>query len=189
MTPLVTRNLRLRNWKESDRELFHRINSDDRVMAFFPFRRDRAESDAVMDRIAAGIDRDGFGFAAAELVETGEPIGIVGIQKTNLEPMLPIGTVEVGWRLAPEFWGRGYATEAAGAWLDRGFDALRLDEIVSLAVWNNERSTAVMKRLGMRADPASDFDLPALDERHAHLRRHVLFRLARDEWRAWQSGG
>ena len=55
MRPLRTERLILRNWEERDRELFHRINSDDRVMEFFPFRRDRAQADAVMDRMRDDI--------------------------------------------------------------------------------------------------------------------------------------
>ena len=72
MTPLRTPRLVLRNWEERDRDLFHRVNSDDQVMEFFPFRRDRATSDAVMDRMRAEIDADGYGWTAAEIADTGE---------------------------------------------------------------------------------------------------------------------
>jgi len=186
MTPMTTPRLLLRNWIDSDRELFHRINADETVMAFFPFRRDAAEADALMEHLAEGIARDGYGFAAAELRSTGECIGFVGIQEAHLPPILPAGTVEIGWRLAPEFWGRGLVTEAAEAWLAFGFETRGLEEIVSFAVWNNDRSTAVMKRLGMQADPARDFDLPGLADRHAALRRHVLYALRRQDWLARQ---
>ena len=113
MTPIRTKRLILRDWRESDRALFHRINSDERVMEFFPFRRDRAQSDAKMDELQAIIDRDGYGFAAVEIAETGECAGFAGITGTDHIPSLPEGMVEIGWRLAPEFWGRGVATEAA----------------------------------------------------------------------------
>ncbi|PDQ19185.1 GNAT family N-acetyltransferase [Mesorhizobium sanjuanii] len=184
MRPIHTERLILRNWEERDRELFHRINSDERVMEFFPFRRDRAQADAKMDELRAVIDRDGFGFAAAEIAATGQCIGFVGITRTDHLPFLPAGTVEIGWRLAPEFWGHGYVTEAAEAWLAHGFETLDLDEIVSFAVKDNRRSTAVMERLGMSADPASDFDHPGIPDSHPALKRHVFYRLSHDNWLA-----
>ena len=97
------------------------------------------------------------------------------------------GTIEIGWRLAPEYWGKGYVTEAAQAWTDFGFEALSLDEIVSFAVWNNVRSTAVMERLGMLRDTSGDFDHPNVPGTHPHLRRHVLYRLSKRDWRARNS--
>ncbi|RWH76153.1 MAG: N-acetyltransferase [Mesorhizobium sp.] len=184
MTPIRTERLILRNWEDRDRELFYRINSDERVMEFFPFRRDRAQADAKMDELRAVIDRDGFGFAAAEIAVTGHCIGFVGITRTDHLPFLPAGTVEIGWRLAPEFWGHGYVTEAAEAWLAYGFETLGLEEIVSFAVRDNSRSTAVMERLGMIADPASDFDHPGIPDSHAMLKRHVFYRLTGKDWQA-----
>jgi RimJ/RimL family protein N-acetyltransferase len=182
--PIRTQRLILRNWEERDRELFHRINSDERVMEFFPFRRDRAQADAKMDEIRGDIERNGFGFAAAEIAGTGQCIGFVGITRTDHLPFLPQGTVEIGWRLAPEFWGNGYVVEAAQAWLAFGFETLALDEIVSFAVEANHRSTAVMRRIGMTADPARDFDHPGIPESHPQLRRHVFYRLSRSAWLA-----
>lgn len=182
MKPIHTERLILRNWEERDRELYHRINSDDTVMEFFAVRRNRAESDEILDRVRDTIDRDGFGWTAAEIAETGECIGFVGINRTDLDPFIPKGTLEIGWRLAPEYWGKGYVTEASGALLAYAFDVVGDDEIVSFAVWNNHRSTAVMQRLGMRHDPAGDFDHPRVPDTHAHLKRHALYRLTRSEW-------
>ena len=113
MNPIRTERLILRNWQERDRDLFHRINSDEQVMEFFGMRRARAESDALFDKLRGNVERDGFGFAAAEIASTGECIGFVGILRTDLEPFIPQGTLEIGWRLAPEYWGKGYVTEAA----------------------------------------------------------------------------
>ncbi|TIT66600.1 MAG: GNAT family N-acetyltransferase [Mesorhizobium sp.] len=184
MKPIRTERLILRNWEERDRALFHRINSDERVMEFFPFRRDRATADAKMDEFRAAIDRDGIGFAAAEIVATGECIGFVGITGTDHLDFLPASMIEIGWRLAPEFWGKGYVTEAAEAWLTYGFETLALDEIVSFAVADNRRSTAVMERLGMTSDPSADFDHPDIPGSHPALKRHVFYRLPRQDWQA-----
>ncbi|ESZ33479.1 MULTISPECIES: GNAT family N-acetyltransferase [unclassified Mesorhizobium] len=184
MKPMRTERLILRNWEDRDRELFHRINSDERVMEFFPFRRDRAETDAKMDEFRGWIAEDGFGFAAAEIAATGECIGFVGLLKTDHVPSLPSDTIEIGWRLAPEFWRKGYVTEASEAWLAFGFETLDRDEIVSFAVAANRRSTAVMERLGMTPDPARDFDHPSIPDSHPHLKRHVLYKLSRTDWQA-----
>jgi RimJ/RimL family protein N-acetyltransferase len=182
MKPIRTERLILRNWEERDRALFHRINSDDQVLEFFPFRRSRAEADAKLDQFRAEIENDGFGWTAAEIAATGECIGFVGLHQTEHMPFLPEGTVEIGWRLAPEFWGKGYVSEAATTWLDFGFETLGLDEIVSFAVWNNNRSTAVMRRIGMSADPTRDFDHPGVLDSHPQLKRHVFYRLSKAQW-------
>lgn len=181
----ASERLSFRNWQDSDRTLFHLINSDDRVMEFFPFRRTRAETDAKMDEFAAAIDKDGFGFTPAVVKTTGEPIGFIGITDADhMEPHLPRGTIQICWRLAPQFWGMGYATEGANAWLRFGFEQLGLDEIVSFAVWNNTASLTVMQRIGMRPAPEKDFDDP--QPNHPHLERTVVYRLTREDWRDQQ---
>jgi len=180
--PLVTPRLIIRNWEERDRDLFFLINSDDRVMEFFPFRRDRAQSDQLLDLLRNEIDEYGFGLAALELRESGQCIGFCGLRHADIGPVLPPHAVEIGWRLAPQHWGRGYVTEAAGRWLEEGFGPVGLSEIVSFAVWNNRRSTAVMERIGMHRDPAGDFDHPRVPDTHAALRRHVLYWLTKADW-------
>lgn len=183
MKPIRTERLILRQWEERDRPFFHRINSDDRVMRFFPVRRDRVTSDAMMDGFVAGIERHGFGFAAAEIAESGETIGFIGLEHCDVSgPFVPENSVEVGWRLAPEFWGKGYASEGANAWLDFGFKTAQLEEIFSFAVWNNEPSTAVMRRIGMEKVTGGEFDHPSVPDTHPHLKRHVLYRLSREQW-------
>jgi RimJ/RimL family protein N-acetyltransferase len=183
MNPIRTERLILRQWQDRDRSLFHRINSDDRVMEFFPARRTREQSDELLDMLRDEIDREGFGFAAIELAATGECIGFAGLHEDSVMSSWPAGTIEIGWRLAPEYWGKGYVTEAAEAWLAFGFETLSLDEIVSFAVWNNFRSTAVMERLGMQRDPARDFDHPRVPDTQPHLKRHVFYRLSQEDWR------
>jgi RimJ/RimL family protein N-acetyltransferase len=101
---------------------------------------------------------------------------MVGLHRVNAAlPCAP--AVEVGWRLHPDHWGHGYATEAAGASLRFGFDEAGLVEIVAFTTTLNTRSQAVMERIGMARDPGADFDHPALPE-GSPLRRHVLYRAA-----------
>jgi RimJ/RimL family protein N-acetyltransferase len=183
MQPIHTQRLTLRNWKERDRDLFFRINSEDAIMEFFPFRRDRAQTDAKMDEMRAENAAKGYGWTAVEITATGQCIGFVGLHDAEIEPIVPAGSLEIGWRLAPEFWGFGYVTEAARALLAFGFETLGKTEIVSFAVGDNTRSTAVMERLGMRRDIAADFDHPGVPDTHPELKRHVLYRLSGDDWR------
>ena len=182
MVELTTARLLLRNWREGDRDIFHEINSHERVMAFFPFRRTRAEADKLMDRIASRIDQTGLGFFAVELRRTQRCIGFAGLADAALPGILPDGTHEVGWRLVHRQWGKGFATEAARALLDHGFNARKLPEIVAFAVGENHRSIAVMQRLGMSHDPTRDFDHPGVSDHHRELKRHVLYAITRDQW-------
>jgi len=178
MKPLRTDRLILRNWEDPDRDLFFRINSDDTVMEFFPFRRDRRQSDELMDTLAGRIEEHGFGFCALEIAATGETAGFAGLSLTEGIPGVPDNSIEIGWRLAPEFWGKGYVTEAAIAWLDWGFANLEAEEIVSFAVDGNHRSTAVMQRIGMKRDISRDFDHPKVPDTHPQLKRHVFYALS-----------
>lgn len=161
MIILETGRLRLRAWIETDRELFAEINSDPAVMEFFPFRRTRAEADALFDRNNRNIRETRFGFFALAFRENDAPIGFCGLARTDLEPHLPDGTVQIGWRLALRHWGKGYVTEAARALLDYGFSERKLGEIVAIAVPANTRSTAVMTRIGMRLIPSATSIIPA----------------------------
>jgi RimJ/RimL family protein N-acetyltransferase len=182
MLPLETERLVIRGFEEPDRALFHEINSDEKVMEFYPYRRTRAQSDELFDRGRAGLAETGYGYTAVEIRATGECIGYCCLAFPNLEPVLPPGTVEIGWRTAARYWGKGYATEAAKALLTDGFTRRGLGEIVSFAVPSNARSLAVMQRIGMSRNPASDFDHPKIGENYAHLRRHIVYRLSKKQW-------
>jgi RimJ/RimL family protein N-acetyltransferase len=181
---LETPRLVVRNWEEADRALFHEINSDERVMEFFPWRRNRAQSDEMMDFIAARTRETGYGFYALQDKASGEVMGFCGLWQPDIAPILPAGTVEIGWRLAERYWGKGYVTEAAEALLRHAFVDEGLTEVVSFAVADNHRSTAVMERIGMTHDPKRDFDHPKIPDSHPHLRRHVLYAITREQFLA-----
>lgn len=176
----TTPRLLLRRWRREDREPFAALNADPEVMRHFRSPLDRAASDAFVDRIEASFDELGYGLWAVEVAADGRFIGFTGLaRQTFPAPFTPC--VEVGWRLARDAWGHGYATEAARAALDVGFGELRLAEIVSMTAVSNARSQSVMRRIGMTRDPADDFAHPSLPEDHP-LRPHVLYRIGREEW-------
>jgi RimJ/RimL family protein N-acetyltransferase len=172
---LATARLRLRRWRASDREPFQALNADPRVMEFFPAILTPKETNQGIARIERHFDRHGFGFYAAELIETKTFIGFIGLKIPTFEaPFMP--AVEIGWRLAHEHWGRGLATEGARAVVRHAFETLKLPSLVSFTTTANLRSRRVMENIGMVHHPSADFDHPRLPEGHP-LRRHVLYRL------------
>ncbi len=174
---LRTDRLRLRPWRESDREPLAALNADPLVMEHMPAALSRAESDTLLAALNAEIEARGFGVWAVEVPGVVALAGFAGLQVPTFEaPFTPC--VEVVWRLARDVWGRGYATEAARAAVEDGFARLGLTEILSWTVPGNVRSRRVMEKLGMRRSPSDDFDHPRMAEGHP-LRRHVLYRLGR----------
>jgi RimJ/RimL family protein N-acetyltransferase len=173
---LTTPRLRMRQWREPDREPFAALNADPEVMRYFPAPLTRAQSDALAAREQAHIGERGWGLWAVEVIDGAPFIGFVGLAEPNFSAHFT-PTVEVGWRLAQAHWGLGYATEAANAALDFAFGRLGLAEVVSFTAKVNTRSIRVMERLGMSHDASDDFDHPSVAE--GPLRPHVLYRLQR----------
>jgi RimJ/RimL family protein N-acetyltransferase len=182
MILLDTERLRLRSWTEADLEPFAALNADPAVMAYFPARLDRRQSDETAKRFQRMLELQAFGFTAVETKADGRFIGYVGLSPVEI-PVPFIPAVEVAWRLAASSWGHGYASEAARAWLDHGFSAMGLEEIVAFTTRTNLRSIAVMERIGMTRDQAGDFDHPRLAPGDP-LRPHVLYRIAKPAWQA-----
>jgi RimJ/RimL family protein N-acetyltransferase len=181
--PLVeprTDRLLLRQWRLQDRAGFAALNADPEVMRHFPATLTEEESNAFVERHAAQLEHDGYGLWAVEVLGTGEFIGFVGLSRPPWDAHFTPCT-EIGWRLARNAWGNGYASEAARAALDVAFGPLGLAEVVSFTTVANTRSRAVMNRLGMRH--TEDFDHPNLPAGHP-MRRHALYRLSNETWAA-----
>ncbi|MGO9488498.1 MAG: GNAT family N-acetyltransferase [Solirubrobacteraceae bacterium] len=176
---LETERLLLRRWQPADLDPFAAMNADPAVMEHFPATLSRRDSGRAIARIEAEFEREGFGLWAVEVRGGPRFAGFVGL--TRVEGELPFApAVEVGWRLARAQWGRGLATEAAGAALEDGFARLALAQIVAYTAVANLRSRRVMERLGMRRDRAGDFVHPLLGDGH-RLGPHVLYRLRAEQ--------
>lgn len=175
LNQLETERLLLRRWREEDLDAFAAMNADPRVMEHFPATLSREESRALMARIESIFERHGFGAWACERKDSGEFIGFTGLSVPSFEAHF-MPCVEIAWRIAHAQWGHGFAPEAARAALDAAFGPLALPEVLSFTAVVNTRSRRVMEKIGMRHDPAGDFDHPALPEGHP-LRRHVLYRI------------
>lgn len=183
MTVLKTKRLILRPWKEEDLEPFAQLNADPRVMEYFPSALSREESNQMAKRMQTKIEERGWGWWAVSVPGIAEFIGFIGLNNVD-KSTLPVHftpAVEIGWRLAFDYWGKGYATEGARAALQYGFEMLNLNEIVSFTAMQNIRSRRIMEKIGMHHNSKDDFDHPKLPEGH-WLRRHVLYRLEVSGW-------
>jgi ribosomal-protein-alanine N-acetyltransferase len=175
---IETERLILRPWRAEDFDAFAAMSADPQVMEFLLGPLDRAASDAVAARLKAHVETHGFGFWALEAPGVSPFIGFTGLLHVSFEAHFT-PAVEMGWRLAREHWGKGYAAEAAKASLDHGFGTLGLGEIVAFTVPANLRSQQVMRRIGMTRNEADDFDHPRVPGGHP-LKRHVLYRASRE---------
>ena len=172
---LETDRLTLRRWQDSDRAPFAEMNADPRVMEFFPDVLTREESDQLIENIESHFDNRGFGLFATELKADKKFVGFIGLHVASFQAHFT-PCVEIGWRIAAPYWGKGLATEGSREVVRYAFEWLRLDSLVSFTVPENVASRRLMEKLGMTHDPAEDFDHPRLPPGH-RLRRHVLYRL------------
>lgn len=178
---LRTERLILRRWREQDLAPFAQLNADPVVMEHFPETLTREQSDALGVHIQRRFELEGFGLWALELPGEAPFIGFTGLMHVRQDmPFAP--AVEVGWRIAAPFWGKGLASEAAHRALAEGFQAHGLEEIVAYTFTGNLRSRRLMERLGMTRTPAEDFAHPGLAPEH-RLSRHVVYRLRAHESR------
>ncbi|TQI81665.1 RimJ/RimL family protein N-acetyltransferase [Serratia fonticola] len=170
---LETQRLRLRRWQDSDLLAFAALNADPEVMKYFPAPLSPTESDAQASRIRQFMHQHGWGLWAVEVKHGAPFIGFVGLSIPGDDlPCSPC--VEIGWRLAKEHWGQGYASEAAQCALSVAFDTLKLAEVVSFTAESNLPSRRVMARIGMTFS-GETFEHPRLPAGHP-LRKHVLYR-------------
>ena len=179
MTGIETPRLRLRRWIDDDFEPLAAMCADPRVMEFFPSIFSREETQAMWRRIQEHHAHYGFGPWAMEV--DGKFAGALGLNwilqfETHFAPC-----VEIGYRLRPEFWGRGLATEAGHAALRYAFEYLGLPEIVAFTLPANKRSRRVIEKIGLAF--SEEFDHPLIAEGHP-MRRQVLYRISRSAWEA-----
>lgn len=180
MADIKTQRLLLRHWREEDLEPFAELNQDPRVMEYFPAPLTREESDDFARKIMAEWEKRGWGLWAVSVPDLAEFIGFIGLSVPNFEAAF-MPTVEIGWRLSSLFWNQGYATEGALAVLEYGFNKIGLDEVVSFTAMTNMRSRKVMEKIGLHRAIGEDFEHPKLPIGHP-LRRHVLYRLKKEQW-------
>ena len=176
---LKTKRLILRQWRPSDYPIFAEMNADIEVMQYFPQLLTPKQSDKIAYKCQQLIKNNGWGFWAVSLNSDNTFIGMVGLNETHIDmPFAP--SIEIGWRLHKDYWGQGYATEAARAALDFAFTVLDLDNVIAFTAVTNQRSQLIMQRIGM-TNTQSNFYHPMLKPSHA-LAEHVLYKITRQEW-------
>ncbi len=176
---IETERLYLRQWQASDFAPFAEMNANPEVMEYFPKLLTTSMSNTIAKKCQSLIDDNGWGFWAVSLKETDTFIGMVGLNNANADmPFSP--AVEIAWRLDNDYWGQGYATEAARASLDFAFVELEIEEVVAFTAVINKRSQLVMERLGM-TNTQKGFFHPMLDPNH-RLAEHVLYKTTRQQW-------
>ena len=172
---IETERLILRRWEDRDRPVFHAQCSDPEVMRYLGPIQTREETDAAVDRQNGCLDSLGYCFWAVERRSDRALLGFCGLKPGA--PDTPIADdVEIGWRLGRDYWGRGYAREAAQASLDWGWENLDVPLISAITSLANERSWGLMIRLGMVRVLDGDFDHPKAE---GALKRHILYRIGR----------
>ena len=170
---LWTGRLVLCRWLAGEEEDLARLCADRQVMRYFPKPLSPAESAAFLERIMAEFERCGYGLWQVRRRSDDRFLGFVGLHGFDF-PSLGLRGTEIGWRLLPEAWGCGYATEAASAVLAYARSRAEISEVYSFTAVVNTPSERVMQRLGM--ERVGEFDHPALPV-WDRLRRHVLYRI------------
>lgn len=179
MIELETERLVLRGWTKEDLLPFFQLNSDPVVMEYFPNLLTEPESNSLANDLQARISENGWGFWALELKENRRFLGFVGLNSPKLDlPFTPC--IEIGWRLSKQYWGKGYAGEAAAASMGFAFSTLNSTEVVSFTSRLNVRSASVMTRLGMK-NTDNNFFHPKVPA-DSPLFEHVLYSITAQQW-------
>ncbi len=150
---LETNRLFLRPFNKNDIDAVFAMRSDADVMRFIrPIQTNRTEAESWTSLVSSRWHDEKIGFCAVLEKSSGKFIGWCGFWRLK-----ETDEMEVGYALVKEFRGKGYANEAAEAFLTYGFEELNLDEIVAVARPENRASWRVMERLGMTYDYTGKF--------------------------------
>ncbi len=172
----------LREWRESDVDDLYKLCSDPRVMEFLGPPQSEEDIKDVIERQQRYQAKHGHCFWAIELRHSRQMIGFCGIQPGPSDTPID-GVPEIGWRLAHDHWGFGYARESAQAALNYFWSHIANSPVWAVTVHNNTRSWGLMERLGMQRHHDLDFDHPFVSD-DSPLKQHVTYSIGRDQWRA-----
>ncbi|MEP6464681.1 MAG: GNAT family N-acetyltransferase [Parafilimonas sp.] len=170
---IYTERLKLRKWIDADFIPFSAMNKDADVMKYYPSLLNEEETAAMMKRINSHFEQYSFGVFAIEKISTGEFIGYTGFMIPPFESFFT-PCIEIGWRLKKVEWNKSYATEAAKACLQYGFDTLQFQTVYSFTAVVNSASERVMNKVGMIKQ--GEFNHPNIAPDNT-LCRHVLYKI------------
>ena len=165
--------LGFRNWQSSDLENLYLLNANKEVMRYFPSTQTKEDCEAFIQRMQLQYKKNRYCYFAVELKETEEFIGFIGLsEQTYAIDFNP--STDIGWRILPEHWKKGYAVEGAKQCLTYAFNTLSLKQIVATAPTVNISSITVMKKLGM--EKVKEFKHPLLTN-HPEIENCVLYKI------------
>ncbi|WP_030569856.1 GNAT family N-acetyltransferase [Streptomyces aureocirculatus] len=150
MTEIRTPRLLLRRWHDDDLAPMADINADPQVMRWIDDGsvRDLDHTAEAIERWEEEWDEEGFGLFAVELLASGELAGFTGLSVPDFLP--EVGpAVAISWRLGSQFWGQGYASEAAHATLEFALQDRGLDRVISINRVGDDASGNILRKLGM----------------------------------------
>ena len=163
---IETERLKLRDWEEKDLLPFQRMNANRQVRRFFPSILSYRRSELDMQAMQKNLEQDGMGLFAVELKESGEWIGFIGVNHIPEKSQYSFEELpfyEIGWRLIPEVWDNGIATEGAEAVVEYVKEK-GVAEIYSMTAESNTASRRVMEKIGMALKDT--FELPGVSKNH-----------------------
>lgn len=174
----ASERLGFRSWKDEDLEIMAELNSSELVMEHFPFCLKRQATKEMLERFSVHFEENGYTYFAAEIIETGELIGFIGIfnqvYKSRFNP-----SVDIGWRLKVSAWNKGYATEGAKRCLKFAFEEIHLKSIVAVCTVANVNSEKVMQKIGMKKQYV--FNHPKLIE-YPDYEKCILYTISKNQW-------
>ena len=172
----TSERLGFRNWEETDIPFLASINSDPKVMEFFPSIQNLQQSEAFVERMQNQFIKNGFCYFAVDELSTHKFIGFIGISEQNFESDFT-PAIDIGWRLAQNAWGKGYATEGAKKCIEFAFTDIGLNKLISICPVINRKSEMVMTKLNMVK--LAVFNHPLLKE-FPHLENCVAYEINRN---------
>ncbi|RMZ59890.1 N-acetyltransferase [Chryseobacterium nematophagum] len=164
--------LGFRNWKSADIDKMHDLNSDKKVMEFFPSIPTKEQTSEFVKRMKNEFENKGFCYFAVDKLENNEFIGFIGLlEQTYKADFTPC--VDIGWRIKSSEWNKGFATEGAKKCLEYALNELKIKEVCSVTPKINVKSEYIMTKIGLKKQ--YEFEHPSLthDER---LKTCVLYK-------------
>ena len=145
----TSERLGFRNWNLTDIDKMHEINSDPKVLEFFPNIPSKEQTEAFIARMKIQFENKGFCYFAVDQLENNEFIGFIGLlEQTYPADFTPC--IDIGWRLKSSEWNQGFATEGAKRCLEFAHNDLGIDSIYSIAPKINVKSERIMHKIGMQ---------------------------------------
>lgn len=145
----ISERLGFRNWNLTDIDKMHEINSDEKVMEFFPTIPTKEQTTEFIQRMTNQLRDKGFCYFAVDKLEDNEFIGFIGLSEQTYEADFT-PCVDIGWRIKRSEWNKGFATEGAKKCLDYALNDLKLENVYSIAPKTNTKSEHIMTKIGLK---------------------------------------